>query len=488
MARNQGFGERLASLLRQENKAEFAKAIGVRPHVLSRYLAGQVPRPERLEFIARQKGVTVEWLLHGSERPDGASPTTIEALPADLRETISLALGLSRAQIRSIRQYVTILANASQPLQREVMVHVEGAHQRLKEQRTGGGDGLTLQAEDPSMNVHRSESSVVFLLGAGFSGDAGAIAESLATAGYPLVSRLTNACFGLDELPPSKSIEELFQEAIDAKNHEPIEKLCDLIMEADWSLTPHLKPGGLKENNVYLKMLRDFESNPILTFNYDSLVEILLLNLGHWRPEDGYGVRVQVELPRMVKPEGLPWSLPSQSLRPVLHLHGSLCLYTSRTQIEKRPGQQFNMLRPKPEPDFIFDPESLGGCFIPFQGPPPEHTFRYPSERVIAPVPDKAEGLQGEFIKQVSTRAVEILRSTRTIVSIGYSFNPYDQASYEPLLQAARGAQVVLVVPEARDLAARLTREHPEIEWSAVPLTFRDWVLRDYQGVRGFMR
>lgn len=230
-------------------------------------------------------------------------------------------------------------------------------------------------------------------------------------------------------------------------------------------------------------MLQDFASAPILTFNYDSLVEMLLLKLGQWRPEDGYGVRVEAEIPSTLVPERLPWTLPSQSIRPVLHLHGSLCIYVSQTRIQKRPGQPFNMLIRKPEPDFIFDPESLGGCFIPFHGPPPDYSFRYPSERVVAPVPDKAEGLLGEFVKHVYMRAVEIVRTTQTIVSIGYSFNPYDQGSYNPLLQAARGARVILVVPEAQDLAARLTQQHPEIEWTAVPLTFRDWVLRHYEGL-----
>jgi hypothetical protein len=60
-----------------------------------------------------------------------------------------MALGLSGAQIRSIRQYVTILANASEAIQREVMVHVEGAYHRLEKGRAKGSDRLAPQAEDP---------------------------------------------------------------------------------------------------------------------------------------------------------------------------------------------------------------------------------------------------------------------------------------------------------------------------------------------------
>ena len=91
------------------------------------------------------------------------------------------------------------------------------------------------------MSVHRPESSIAFLLGAGFSVDAGLEVSSLATPRYPLVSALAKACFGLDELPPGKSIEELFQAAIDAKERAPLEKLYDLIMEADYYLTPYLE-------------------------------------------------------------------------------------------------------------------------------------------------------------------------------------------------------------------------------------------------------
>jgi hypothetical protein len=226
-------------------------------------------------------------------------------------------------------------------------------------------------------------------------------------------------------------------------------------------------------------MLQDFQSAPLLTFNYDSLVEILLLQLGHWRPEDGYGVEVHAELAALINPE----ILPEHSLRPVLHLHGSLCVYASSFSIQKHPERRFDMLRPKVEPDFIFDPDSLALCFVPFERVLPGLSFQYPPEHVIAPVPNKTDGLRGEFIRRIHQRAVEIILSTRTIVSIGYSFNPYDHASYLHLLEAARGVRIILVVPEAQKLASRLSIEHPGIEWVAVPMSFREWVMRGYEGV-----
>ncbi len=154
--------------------------------------------------------------------------------------------------------------------------------------------------------------------------------------------------------------------------------------------------------------------------------------------------------------------------------------------IEKQPHRRFDTLQPKAEPDFIFDPDSLGLCFVPFERVPPGPSFRHLPGRVIAPIPSKADGLRGAFIRRIHKRAMEIVQSSQTIVSIGYSFNPYDRASYSPLLQAARGARILLVVPEAQDLASRLTGEYPGIEWHAVPATFREWVLRGYDGLQSF--
>lgn len=326
------------------------------------------------------------------------------------------------------------------------------------------------------MTVLRPESSLVFLLGAGFNIDAGSEVGSLATERYPLASDLAQICFDLEELPPEKSVEDLFQEAIDANNKVPLDRLYERIIDADFYLTRHLSPGGSREDNVYLRMLQDFPFSPILTFNYDSLLEILLRKLGHWRPEDGYGVPIQTEL-------NSPGVLPERSWRPVLHLHGSLCIYPASFSIERRPGQRFNMLKPKEEPEFIFDPDCLGLCFAPFERVLSGHSFRYPSERVIAPVPSKAEGLRGEFVRRIHKQAVDIIRPIQTIVSIGYSFNPFDSASYSRLLEAACGARIILVAPDAQDLASRLRAEYPKIEWYPVPSPFLEWVKRGYDGI-----
>ena len=51
-------------------------------------------------------------------------------------------------------------------------------------------------------------------------------------------------------------------------------------------------------------------------------------------------------------------------------------------------------------------------------------------ERVIAPVPDKSEGLKEPFIRQSYASPIELIRQIGTVTAIGYSFNQNDHASY----------------------------------------------------------
>ncbi len=46
---------------------QFAKILGVSPATAGNYESGQMPRADLLGEIARAGGVTVEWLLHGTE-------------------------------------------------------------------------------------------------------------------------------------------------------------------------------------------------------------------------------------------------------------------------------------------------------------------------------------------------------------------------------------------------------------------------------------
>jgi len=299
------------------------------------------------------------------------------------------------------------------------------------------------------MNNNTASEIIVFILGAGFSVDAASEAyypkETLPIFGwparYPLVSDLLKICFNIDILPPGKSIESLFQEYIDKDDILPLKTLYKYIMALDYFIAcDHLR---YNDNNVYTRFLRYFSDAPLITFNYDSLPEILLLKDGSWSPIDGYGVPVQVEQ-RTIESSSF-----EKSCRPILHLHGSVCV--------NYPADRDSFGR---EPEFFFDPDNLGNCFSPF-GRAFKSPYIYVPDRVIAPIPDKTEGLISAFIRAVYRKALELLQIASQIIAIGYSFNPYDHTSYAKLLNAIPGKPVLLVAPCAGALVDRLVIDYP---------------------------
>jgi hypothetical protein len=336
------------------------------------------------------------------------------------------------------------------------------------------------------MNSTVNQKSVVFVLGAGFNFDAASEAgnpialSSGRPARYPLVSELLDICFHLREMPHGKSIEDLFQGSIDSGHRQPVDNLCASLMEADYYITPCLKSGGSHHDNVYVTFLHDFPESPLITFNYDSLPEILLLAERIWCPEDGYGVPVGAGR-KIIQRGAQP---VDKSLRPVLHLHGSLCVYPSTYYIERSPLPGPNMLRFDRGPDFIFDPDVLGNVFFPFERILPGVAYTYVGDRVIAPIPDKAEGLRGEFISAVYSEAVNFLSIARQVIFVGYSFNQADRFSYVNLLASVADRPMLIVAPEADFLVERLMREHPHIRCEAQSMSFKHWVGNGYPGAK----
>jgi hypothetical protein len=316
----------------------------------------------------------------------------------------------------------------------------------------------------------------VFIIGAGFNVDA-AEEAGVSDYRYPLVSDLVYDCFGLTSLPTGESIEDLFATAIREKRHEPLQRLCDRLMQADHYITPGLRPDRGATENSYSAFVKHFAPETVITFNYDSLLDLVLFGMQRWRPEDGYGVPVQAELHRYLV---APPNLPSKSLTIVLHQHGSLCLYPSEYRIRPDPNGRMNWIEFKDEADFIFDPDSITHSFWPFGRTLPTTGYDPVEGRIIAPVPDKAEGRKGVFAMAMARKAVETIRAAEQIVVIGYRFNPLDDVSYRPLLGAAKGRRVVLVQPDAAPLRARLEKEYASVDWRDVPLTFGEW------GRRGF--
>ena len=306
-------------------------------------------------------------------------------------------------------------------------------------------------------------STPVFLIGAGFDADAGGEVHDAGNLQYPLLSDLSSFFLNFD--PKLSSIEERFSEAIQAHDLEPLEALCERLMDADFHVGGRLRDGEPAANNAYLDFLKYFSTASFLTFNYDSLLEILLFSLKRWCPNDLYGVSTNAVS-----------SSRSQALTEILHLHGSFCIWPHEFEMTPSGQGTLPMLRRKVPPDFVFEPDVLSALFPGYECSVSKWNYRHPGDRIIAPIPNKAQGLSQSFIKSTYKRAGEILATTENIIAIGYSFNPHDRASYEPLLTATtRGTRFILITPDACNIQARLRREYSKYRWQAVPLTFREW-------------
>ena len=96
-----------------------------------------------------------------------------------------------------------------------------------------------------------------------------------------------------------------------------------------------------------------------------------------------------------------------------------------------------------------------------------------------------SEGLQGRFVRSMYERAADLIAESGKLVAIGYSFDPNDHRSYDPLLLAldhASDPQIILVNPDATRLGARLKPQFQRAEIQPIELTFGDWVRSGFPG------
>ena len=81
--------------------------------------------------------------------------------------------------------------------------------------------------------------------------------------------------------------------------------------------------------------------------------------------------------------------------------------------------------------------------------------------------------------------AKDLIAESGKLVAIGYSFDPNDHRSYDPLLLAldhASDPQIILVNPDATRLGARLKPQFQRAEIQPIELTFGDWVRSGFPG------
>jgi hypothetical protein len=108
-------------------------------------------------------------------------------------------------------------------------------------------------------------------------------------------------------------------------------------------------------------------------------------------------------------------------------------------------------------------------------------------DRIIAPVPDKSQGLKQVFIRATYARAASIVRDSGTVVSIGYSFNSHDRGSYQTLLNAmceSEARRLLVVCPDADTVAQAVHLGFPHLSVEAINSTFKQWVTESFPGLR----
>lgn len=329
----------------------------------------------------------------------------------------------------------------------------------------------------------------VFLLGAGFNIDATRQAGAIygnsiymghyqIDCGYPLVADVLRLCFALDKAPTGKSVEDLFSEAMQAGDYKPIEALLDRLMEADYRIAQKLVSS--ESPNSYREFFDTFDGAQFLTFNYDSLPEIFLSKKGRWHPENGYGVPVATELA-----PGVKRTRPSaKSSSMVIHLHGSACVFTIESRIVGNPAGRVAQVVHLDEPLYAFDPDSISHCFPRYSRVSSPTGHLRIAERVIAPVPDKSEGLKEAFIRQSYAKALPLVREAGTLIALGYSFNPHDRVSYSPVLEALAQSHeriLILVSPQASELARKISTDYPELRVRPVEKTVSVWAADSFR-------
>lgn len=316
-----------------------------------------------------------------------------------------------------------------------------------------------------------------FILGAGFNVDAaGEAGRQQHDSGYPLVGDMLRLCFDLPGSPEGKSIEDLFSDALERRDYGPITKLADRLRSADYYVANAL--ARAERVNCYQRFFRAFPDSNFLTFNYDSLPETFLFRLGRWYPRDGYGVRVTAHLP-----PGTEEFADKKSSALVLHLHGSLCIRTSEYEARRKPGETTAWLTERDEPRYAFDPSSISATFTPFHRDVGADDVE---DRIIAPVPDKSQGLKQAFIRAIYGKAVDVVRDSDTVVTIGYSFNAHDRRSYQELLAALRtskGRKLLVVSPDANTVARAIRAGFPDLAIEPLKATFKQWVRASFPGL-----
>ncbi len=220
----------------------------------------------------------------------------------------------------------------------------------------------------------------------------------------------------------------------------------------------------------------------VITFNYDSTVERVLLDLGKWSPSDGYGAEIVLQENAY---DDTPVALPPSAVK-VLHLHGAVGWYrkpifspsfnpndgpggaTPRTSLSRAPS----------ETAIALDPLLLRGLGI-------HHVdaclpSRPPSEPQIMLHPSFLKVYGGEsrpnpIFSRLWKDALNALKRADEVTIIGYSLPSADSAAWTLLHTGCKRGKTEVVNPSKSVLTNQYVHliENPT---SLTPMSMRDWL------------
>jgi hypothetical protein len=232
----------------------------------------------------------------------------------------------------------------------------------------------------------------------------------------------------------------------------------------------------------------------IVTFNYDTTVERVLLELGKWSPADGYGERLVFQKSRYDKTT----VTFADSQVKMLHLHGAVGWYRKpsvRQDFQMRTGGAIPPEARTPAPietKISIDPIVLRdfGIYTAVDASMPE---RPPDEYQILLHPSFLKDYAGEengnpvFIR-MWRMAAEALRSANRVVIIGYSLPPADSAAWTLLLANCDAARTTVVNPDPSVMnryRRLLMQRLPKMSVWTPPQYFAEWVVAQRQTAGG---
>ena len=203
-----------------------------------------------------------------------------------------------------------------------------------------------------------------------------------------------------------------------------------------WRNNEDSEPGALWRNGPYKRFFEQYVANgdTVLTFNYDTLAEHSLLELGKWTPADGYGFPVPASNVR----SAVGATCPDRSLVKTLKLHGSVGWYEKGGRIKCKPWvlSEMGMLGDK-----------LG-----------ERPSGDPTDLLLAPSFVKL--IQNRQMASVWSAAARALRTAEQVIVIGYSL-PKADAAARALLASSLGRRrcPITVIDPAHKLAVAVSYE-----------------------------